>query len=400
MKVGVISIYWPPHFGGAEKYVHSMVDSLVNKGVDAWGITATPAREDRDSGIEFVHRIGVETHCWDKKGCERWFEQVVAHVNDESYTHVLINSPLTRTYYLFCEKLFRGLRSSNHALKIGVVHHDLGLRSRGILERFKFERGDWESAAQYFEEELRLFHDSKSALFTKQDGYMAFDSPLFFDPDFVVGNTEWSNRFINPMKSTPHYVLHPIIEPLDGPKSDKLKRVNITFLNPLFHKGRSYMADFINDYSHEWTFRVLLGSYGGQKQEFIRMIKDSWAVRDGRVDIVDYVEDIIDAYDATDLFLFPSRYEGYGMAAVEPMFRGVPVIVQDYPAIIEAVGDAAIVMPYEIGSLSWIETVEDLLEYGVDMELFKEKGLERSVFLLKRQEDEVDGLIAFLGGLE
>ena len=77
------------------------------------------------------------------------------------------------------------------------------------------------------------------------------------------------------------------------------------------------------------------------------MIKDSWAVRDGRVDILSYVEDIEDAYDSTDIFIYPSRYEGYGMAAVEPMFRGIPVLVQDYPAIREAVGDSAIVMPYK-----------------------------------------------------
>ena len=68
----------------------------------------------------------------------------------------------------------------------------------------------------------------------------------------------------------------------------------------------------------------LLGGYGGDKEDFLSMIADSWAVRDGRVDIVQYVERMEDVWDATKLFVFPSRFEGYGMAAVEPMMHGVP----------------------------------------------------------------------------
>lgn len=395
LKVGVVSIYWPPHFGGAEKYVHAMVDGLVKRDVDAWGITATPARDDRDNGIENVHRIGVETHCWDKKGCEKWFKEVTIHVHNEGYTHILINSPLTRAYYGFCEKLFISLKAIPN-LKIGVVHHDLGLRIRLLLENFYAEFGDWEKAAKHLEEEQRLYCDNKSSIFINKDAYHAFDSPLYFEPDFVIGNTEWSCRFIDPLNTLPHYILHPILEELNSPKSENLEKVNITMLNPLFHKGRSYMADFINDYNHKWTYRVLLGSYGGQKQDFLRMIKDSWAVRDGRVDIVKYVQNIEDAYDATDIFIYPSRYEGYGMAAVEPMFRGVPVLVQDYPAIIEAVGDAAIVIPYNTDSGEWIEEVEDLLLDDEKYEEIKERGLEHTKTLLSRQDEEIDGLVRFL----
>ena len=81
---------------------------------------------------------------------------------------------------------------------------------------------------------------------------------------------------------------------------------------------------------------------------YSRNIKEATAGR--QAPNIARVEDIEDVYDATDIFIYPSRYEGYGMAAVEPMFRGVPVLVQDYPAIREAVGDAAIIMPYEVDS--------------------------------------------------
>ena len=95
------------------------------------------------------------------------------------------------------------------------------------------------------------------------------------------------------------------------------------------------MADIINEFNNKWTYRVLLGRYGGDKEEFVNMIADSWAVRDGRVEIIRYVEQIEDALCATDLLIFPSRFEGYGMAAVEPMIHGVPVMVQNYPSILK-----------------------------------------------------------------
>ena len=67
-------------------------------------------------------------------------------------------------------------------------------------------------------------------------------------------------------------------------------------INPQYHKGRSYMADIINEFNNKWTYRVLLGCYGGDKEEFVNMIADSWAVRDGRVEIIRYVEQIEDAF--------------------------------------------------------------------------------------------------------
>jgi glycosyltransferase involved in cell wall biosynthesis len=156
------------------------------------------------------------------------------------------------------------------------------------------------------------------------------------------------------------------------------------------------MADIVNDYSNKWTYRILLGGYGGQKEDFLNMIADSWAVRDGRVDIVDYVERMEDVWDATKLFIFPSRFEGYGMSAVEPMMHGVPVMVQDYPSIREAVGDAAIIMPYGEDSKEWIETIEELFFDDEEYAEFKEKGYKRVSQLLDREHGEMSQFIEFM----
>jgi glycosyltransferase involved in cell wall biosynthesis len=167
-------------------------------------------------------------------------------------------------------------------------------------------------------------------------------------------------------------------------------------INPMYHKGRSYMADIVNDYGNKWTYRVLLGGYGGQKEEFMSMIADSWAVRDGRIEILPYVERMEDVWESTDLFIFPSRFEGYGMAAVEPMVHGVPVMVQDYPSVREAVGDGAIIMPYGCDSREWVETIEELFFDDEDIAEIRAKGYERVDALRHREEEQISDLVDFL----
>jgi len=399
LKIGVVSLYAPPHFGGAEGYVYRMVKALNFRGADACLITATQKREDRDNGEDdLIIRLGdKDVHMDSKKDCWEWFDLVLAHVRENDYTHILVNSPITHVNYPFSERLFIGLSSFPHLL-IGVVHHDLGLRIRTRLEEeYKISK-DWEVAAMVVEDEQREHMNNKSSLFQAVDSYWAFDSPLYFKPDFVIGNTHWSNRFIDPLNTISKFVLHPLIEKDETQiRLDKnpLENVNITMLNPLYHKGRKYMAALVNNYSQSsWTYRVLIGSYGGQKSEFFRMIENSFAVRDGRIDKRNYVEDIREVYAQTDIFIYPSLYEGYGMAAVEPMLQGVPVIVQDYPAIIEAVGDGAKIIPWGGDTRLWEEAVEEILEF--DMDLWIKNARNRGDYLLLRQEEEITGLINLL----
>ncbi|HEX6701870.1 MAG TPA: glycosyltransferase family 1 protein [Gaiellaceae bacterium] len=53
-------------------------------------------------------------------------------------------------------------------------------------------------------------------------------------------------------------------------------------------------------------------------------------------------EDLPRWYRGADVFVFPSRFEGFGMGVVEAMACGTPCVVSSHPSLDEACGDAAI----------------------------------------------------------
>jgi glycosyltransferase involved in cell wall biosynthesis len=65
-------------------------------------------------------------------------------------------------------------------------------------------------------------------------------------------------------------------------------------------------------------------------------------------------------YRAAELFVFPSLYEGFGLAPLEAMACGTPVVASALPALVEALGDAAeLVNPEHVFDIS--RGIRDLL---------------------------------------
>ena len=396
LKVGLVALHWPPDFGGAERYNSRIIEELNSNGVEAYGITPRQEDDKMDNGTIHVHRIPYHEpiNLEHSRGMKGWLKSVLEHIEGENYTHIIVSNCRTMGYAF--EDFIHQVKDLG--IKTGVIHFDLDKRIRLFFEQMIKKDGDWNGVKSEMMEYVKGCFTYNSPLCGDNLGYWAIDSPLYFNPDFVISCSEWSNTFIDPFNTTPSFILHPLLPGAVNlrNKDNNLKDVDITMINPMYHKGRSYMADIVNDYSNKWTYRILLGGYGGEKEDFLKMIQDSWAIRDGRVEIVPYVENMEDVWESTKLFIFPSRFEGYGMAAVEPMVHGVPVMVQNYPSIIEAVGDAAFIHPYGGESREWIDSIEEILfddeEYGE----YKEKGYERVQQLKDREVAEIAAFIDFL----
>jgi len=56
-------------------------------------------------------------------------------------------------------------------------------------------------------------------------------------------------------------------------------------------------------------------------------------------------QELVELYNASDVFLFPSFYEGFGWPPVEAMACGTPVVTSTAPALTELIADAGIAAP-------------------------------------------------------
>ncbi|AEF97057.1 glycosyltransferase family 4 protein [Methanotorris igneus] len=99
-------------------------------------------------------------------------------------------------------------------------------------------------------------------------------------------------------------------------------------------------------------------------------------------------EDLPALYNAADLFVYPSLYEGFGLPPLEAMACGTPVITSNTSSLPEVVGDAGIMVnPYDVDELA-NKMYNVLTNDGLREELSK-KGLERAkLFSWKKCAEE------------
>lgn len=95
-------------------------------------------------------------------------------------------------------------------------------------------------------------------------------------------------------------------------------------------------------------------------------------------------EDLLHLYRSADVFVFPSKAEGFGLPPLEAMACGVPVVASKIPVLEEVLGSAAVFAdpndPIDIAS--GIQSV--LNESGLKNELIK-KGKERAALFSEKE---------------
>lgn len=97
-----------------------------------------------------------------------------------------------------------------------------------------------------------------------------------------------------------------------------------------------------------------------------------------RIHFLGYVHEheLLELYSRTQMLIFPSFYEGFGMPPLEAMACGCPVIVSNVSSLPEVVGEAALqVDPHDEAAL--VEGITTLLDPAVQM-IAKERGLSQA----------------------
>jgi len=118
---------------------------------------------------------------------------------------------------------------------------------------------------------------------------------------------------------------------------------------------------------------ILAGGHGSSYQELLVLLADLGIKN--RVIFTGYINDKERAalYQHSELFVYPSKYEGFGLVLLEAMSFGLPVITTNNSSLPEALGDAGILVSaddtYELST-----AMLKLLSDKDQRKLYVEKG--------------------------
>lgn len=89
-------------------------------------------------------------------------------------------------------------------------------------------------------------------------------------------------------------------------------------------------------------------------------------------------EDLPSVYAAADLFLYPSLHEGFGIAPLEAMACGVPVITTHGGALPEAVGEAALLIADPLDVEAWAAAMRRVISEPGLAQSLRERGRDQA----------------------
>ncbi len=136
--------------------------------------------------------------------------------------------------------------------------------------------------------------------------------------------------------------------------------------------------------AHDDTMLLIVGS--GPERERLVLLAHSLGLSESVV-VLPWARNVVSYYKTSDVYVQPSRYEGWGLAVVEAMASGLPVVMTDVGVAGELVknGETGLVVP--VGDESaLVSALSEALTNDILRKKLKEGALERVHTLLSHGE--------------
>ena len=241
--------------------------------------------------------------------------------------------------------------------------------------------------------DLYYFHDNKDSKILNL--YFKKQYKLFNKADFILSDSNFTNK--------------ELIELLDI-SPDVITTVYPYFNSSMFHPGESKFRQFSKIDRND---KVLLSVGSDQPNKNIETVLRVLAklppnyklVRvgrststlnlihqlglDGRIIYRENLpeNELADIYRGSDMLIFPSLFEGFGIPVLEAMASGICVLVSDRGSLPEVAGKAGVVSdPYDVEGMA--ESIMRILGNREECERRKQLSLERSSYFTMESQYE------------
>jgi len=366
--VFVSHYYWPPHFGGGLRLVTERLESLSQRGVEVVALT---------SGVEGFLSSELRNGIKIKRSPTVGFGRIARRINRLIYWFWL--------YFMF---LFEK--------NVDVLHVEVVLGVLGIINPYSYLRvllwlAKLKKARKVVDHSLTTTDEEAFATKSGSEAkaYQAMDMIVSVSPLLQEGVERVYPESAVLSVCGIHNEIYTIPK-IEDKKAFRLKNgvqdgeVVFAFMGSFeYRKGLDMIVEAFVKYGREHKWRLcLIGPYRKSESPYVREneVEELIAPLKPVEDLVTYWgkiderERLAEVLAAADVFLFPTRREGFGIAPLEAMAAGLPVIITRIPGVTD-LGNVEGETGFYI-EMNDQETLEKrMLELGADAELRHKMGL-------------------------
>lgn len=333
MKIGFL-MKSPFYFGGEQRVVSVIASALVNRGYDVGilytEITQPVNREmyNLDEKVKLYKLTGKNS----KFNIKRIIYKLIKKINNN--TNFFVKNPnfLEKIYYKRDKKLLKNICDTINKNKFDIVIGSAGYYSMMLAilkENLNCKIYGWQHSC------YEAYFKTKNKYFWHQDAI--FEKYLNrLDKYIVLTNYDKKNMEKN------FYVNCEVINNPRSFSSDKktsLKNKKFLSLGRLEEaKGYDLLLESFKIFSQKnktWNLDIV---GDGSKKEYINQKIKEYNLQD-RIKIYPFTQEVKECMLNSSIFLFPSRWEGFGLVILEAFETGLPVIAYNLGPVQEIIDD-------------------------------------------------------------